>query len=89
MSTLQQNFESAQSRVKNNLTKRPNDDELLHLYGLFKQATIGDVNTEQPGMFAFKEKAKWNAWNEKKGMKKETAMQSYVDFVNTLERQYK
>jgi diazepam-binding inhibitor (GABA receptor modulating acyl-CoA-binding protein) len=88
MSTLQQSFESAQNKVKN-FTKRPNDDELLHLYGLFKQGTIGDINIPQPGMFAFKDKAKWNSWNEKKGMKKETAMQSYVDFVNTLEKQYK
>lgn len=27
------------------LKKKPNDAELLELYGLYKQATIGDVNT--------------------------------------------
>jgi len=88
MTSLQQNFESAQNKIKN-FTKRPNDDELLHAYGLFKQATVGDINISKPGMFAFKEKAKWEAWNEKKGLKKETAMQSYIDYINTLEKQYK
>jgi len=27
------------------LTKRPTDEELLELYALFKQATVGDNNT--------------------------------------------
>ena len=27
------------------LTKRPTDAEMLDLYSLFKQATVGDVNT--------------------------------------------
>lgn len=28
-----------------NLKQTPNNDELLELYALFKQATVGDVNT--------------------------------------------
>jgi len=35
-----------------NRTKKPSNDELLQLYGLFKQATVGDVNTERPGLFS-------------------------------------
>ncbi len=46
---------------------------MLELYKWFKQATVGDVNTEAPGMFSFKEKAKWNAWNEAKGKTQEQA----------------
>lgn len=85
---LQKKFTESQEILKN-LSKRPNDEELLHVYSLFKQATIGDINIPQPGMFSFKEKAKWNAWNSKKGMKKETALQSYIDYVGTLQKQYK
>lgn len=28
-----------------NLKQAPKDEELLELYGLYKQATVGDVNT--------------------------------------------
>ena len=43
------------------------DEEKLKIYGLYKQATIGDVNTDRPGMFDLKGKAKWDAWNAQKG----------------------
>lgn len=83
--TLQQKFVESQEILKK-FTKRPNDDELLHIYGLYKQSTIGDINIPRPGILAFKEKTKWNAWNSKKDMKRETAMQSYVDFVKALQK---
>jgi len=37
------------------------------MYALFKQASVGDVNTDRPGMLDFKGKAKWDAWSGKKG----------------------
>ncbi|CDS40408.1 acyl coenzyme A binding protein [Echinococcus multilocularis] len=43
------------------------DDDKLYLYGLYKQATVGDVNTAKPGMLDVKGKAKWEAWNGRKG----------------------
>lgn len=48
-------------------TVKLTDDELLQLYGLFKQASVGDNNTDKPGMLDFKGKAKWEAWNKNKG----------------------
>ena len=44
------------------------DAQKLDIYALFKQATVGDVNTSRPGMLDFKGKAKWDAWESKKGM---------------------
>ncbi|CAJ0583347.1 unnamed protein product, partial [Mesorhabditis spiculigera] len=51
-------------------------NEELKYYAYFKQVTVGDVNTERPGMFSFVEKAKWDAWNGVKGTSKEEAMQN-------------
>ena len=45
----------------------------LHQQLLFKQANEGDNTTAAPGMFDFKGKAKWNAWDAQKGKKKEVA----------------
>ena len=60
------------------------DDKKLEVYALFKQGSVGDCNTERPGMIDFKGKAKWDAWDAKKGMSKEDAMQEYVDLAQAL-----
>lgn len=66
------------------LTKRPSDQDLLELYSLFKQATVGDCNTDRPGMMDFKGKAKWDAWNGLKGTSKTDAEQKYIAKANGL-----
>ncbi|XP_037552564.1 acyl-CoA-binding protein [Nematolebias whitei] len=70
------------------LKQRPGQDDLSLLYGLYKQAKVGDVNTERPGFLSFTEKAKWDAWNAKKGLSKEQAMEAYVDLVEKLKEKY-
>ena len=81
--SLEQQFEQAQLDVKT-LTKRPSDAQLLDLYAFFKQATEGDNNTSEPGMFDLKGQFKWKTWTDKKGMTSVEAMQKYVDLVQEL-----
>jgi len=57
---------------------------MLELYGLFKQANVGDVNTPRPSMIDFKGKAKWDAWKKVEGVSKAEAMERYVDLVKSL-----
>lgn len=84
---MSQEFKEAADKVKN-LTERPSDQELLDLYGYYKQATIGDVNTERPGMFDFKGKAKWDNWSSRKGTSKEDAERKYIELVKTFTDKY-
>lgn len=65
-STGNADFIKATEDVKQ-LGFKPSNDELLELYGLFKQSIIGDNNTPQPGFLDLQGKAKWNAWNKNKG----------------------
>ncbi|XP_073533528.1 acyl-CoA-binding domain-containing protein 7 [Phyllobates terribilis] len=83
----QADFDKAAEAVKNLKTK-PTDDELKELYGLYKQATVGDINIDCPGMLDLKGKAKWEAWNSKKGLSKEDAMSAYVSKANELIEKY-
>ena len=79
-----QTFQQAVADSKT-LSEKPDNDTLLKLYSLYKQGTEGDVNTEPPvNPFDFVNKAKYNAWSELKGLTKESAMQQYVDLVNSL-----
>lgn len=71
-------FQEIAENVKKCKTK-PSDDEMLTLYGLYKQAIVGDVNTDRPGMLDFAGKAKWDAWSGRKGVSKEEAENLYIE----------
>ena len=83
MMSLTERFEDAQKRLQT-LSSRPPNDTLLQLYGLYKQATVGDVQGKRPGMLDLKGRAKFDAWTACKGMIRDQAMQKYVDMVDRL-----
>lgn len=86
MGTKEEIFEAAKKRVME-LPVKPSNEKMLELYALNKQATIGDINADKPAMFDFVAAAKYNAWNSKKGITKEEAMQKYIDLVEALFRE--
>ncbi|GHD73519.1 acyl-CoA-binding protein [Vogesella fluminis] len=83
MSDLKTQFEQAQKDVTT-LAERPDNQTMLQLYSLFKQATAGDVSGERPGMMDFINRAKYDAWEKLKGQSSEEAMQNYVNVVKSL-----
>lgn len=84
---LQDKFNIAAVVVKK-LKIRPSNDELLRIYSLYKQATVGNCNTEKPGIFSFSEKSKWEAWNGLQGMDSTHAKELYVRLVEELVLKY-
>ena len=83
---IQDRFNAAKTRVEK-LTARPSNEQLLALYGLYKQATEGDASGSRPGLFDLKGRAKFDAWSGRKGLKPEQAMQKYVELVDELEQE--
>ncbi len=77
-------FQAAATRATS-LPKAPGNADLLALYALYKQATIGDVTGTRPGMLDFRGRAKWDAWAEKRGMAQEAAQLAYIALVERLE----
>lgn len=69
-------------------TTRPSNEELLKLYGLYKQATEGDNEGERPGGFDFKAAAKYNSWLAFKGKSKTEATEQYIELVEKLSEKY-
>lgn len=84
---LEDSFQLHALRVKT-LSKRPTDEQLLKLYALFKQSTIGDCNTDEPSLFYFQERSKWFAWKEFVGMPSEEAKYLYISFAQSLIKVY-
>ncbi|KAA8579567.1 hypothetical protein FQN60_006660 [Etheostoma spectabile] len=63
---MNESFEQAVEDVKS-LKQRPGYGVLGDVYGLYKQATVGDVNIARPGMFDLAGRGKWDAWERRKG----------------------
>ncbi len=82
---LQSRFQQAAEDAKQ-LPKRPDNNTLLKLYSLYKQATAGDVSGSRPGGFDMEGKLKYDAWAKQKGKSKEAAMQEYIDLVASLKK---
>jgi len=85
MSDLKKKFEAAAKDSKN-LKTRPSDEDMLRLYALYKQASVGDVTGDRPGSFDFVNRAKYDAWARQKGTDTDKAMKSYVDLVERLKK---
>lgn len=82
MPNIEEQFALAQVTVKQ-LTSVSTDQQ-LQLYGLFKQATVGDVVGARPGMLDMRGRAKYDAWAARKGVSQPAARQAYVDLVAAL-----
>lgn len=83
MSTVKAQFEQAAADSKN-LSERPDNQTMLKLYALYKQASSGDADGKRPGFTDMIGRAKWDAWNELKGSAKDVAMKQYIALVDEL-----
>ena len=83
MSDLQAAFDAAVATSKT-LDERPDNQTLLRIYSLFKQATEGDASGKRPGFTDLVGRAKYDAWASLQGTSAEAAMQAYIDLVGKL-----
>ncbi|GAB4496446.1 MAG: acyl-CoA-binding protein [Anaerolineales bacterium] len=83
MSDLKAQFDAAAQNAQK-LASRPSNVDLLRLYALYKQATVGNVQGKRPGFTDPKGQAKYDAWQKVKGLSVEQAMQQYIDLVKKL-----
>lgn len=82
--TLTEQFEQAVADSKS-ITTKPDNNTLLQLYSLYKQATQGDAGSEDSSNpFDFIAKAKHNAWAQLKGLDADGAMKQYIDLIASL-----
>ncbi|KAK4041943.1 putative fatty acid binding protein [Parachaetomium inaequale] len=73
------------------LLAKPDNDELLEIYALYKIGTGEDfASAAKPGMFDLKGKAKYNAWKAlvDDGLTPEEAQAKYAAKVEELKTKY-
>jgi diazepam-binding inhibitor (GABA receptor modulator, acyl-CoA-binding protein) len=83
MADIKATFDKAVADSKA-LPEKPDNQTLLKIYALYKQATAGDVEGKRPGFTDMVGRAKWDAWNEVKGKSDKDAMKEYVALIESL-----
>jgi acyl-CoA-binding protein len=83
VSEVSKHFDAAVAASKK-LKERPDNDTMLKLYALYKQATSGDVEGRRPGFTDMIGRAKFDAWAGVKGKSADEAMREYTALVNSL-----
>jgi diazepam-binding inhibitor (GABA receptor modulating acyl-CoA-binding protein) len=73
-------FDEVADKIKEH-GKGMSSDHLALIYGLYKQAKLGDNNTEKPSFYQFEAKGKWEAWNSQKGKSADQAKHEYVEIA--------
>lgn len=88
MNDLETRFNAAVDFIQNAEGDfKPSNELKLEFYGLYKQATQGDMTGKRPGMMDFVGRAKYDAWAGFKGLSREDAMQKYIDRTEEMKKQ--
>jgi acyl-CoA-binding protein len=83
MASSQAAFEAAVAASKQ-LPEKPDNQTLLKIYSLYKQATEGDVQGKRPGFTDMVGRAKFDAWAALKGLSADDAKAQYVELIESL-----
>ncbi|XP_047030664.1 acyl-CoA-binding domain-containing protein 6 [Helicoverpa zea] len=80
LSPLEISFNKAADHVRK-LTGSLDNNQLLELYGLYKQGTEGKCNVPKPGWLDGRGRRKWEAWRSLGDLPSDEAKQKYIALV--------
>lgn len=84
---LDASFNKATDHVRK-ITNKLNNNQLLELYGLFKQGTEGKCNTPKPGWLDGRGRRKWDAWRALEDMPCDQAKEKYILLVQKYDPEW-
>ena len=81
---MEANFKKCVETVRSGKLRgeKPSREDMLKIYGLYKQSTQGNVRGECPSRIRMEAFAKWNAWKQYKGMSQPDAKNMYQKIVS-------
>eukprot|EP00927_Polykrikos_kofoidii_P057388 TRINITY_DN5150_c0_g1_i1.p1 TRINITY_DN5150_c0_g1~~TRINITY_DN5150_c0_g1_i1.p1 ORF type:complete len:965 (-),score=127.01 TRINITY_DN5150_c0_g1_i1:167-2821(-) len=82
--SLDAGFLAAQDDVVMLLTDETPDQVKHAIYAFYKQATVGNVQGEEPEFWRGRERDRWNAWASVRGMSSDEAKIEYIRTAQSL-----
>jgi len=80
----EEQFLAAQEKARQKVKKETSNDMRLALFGLYRQATEGDVRGQRPNFFSSENRAKYDYWAKHRGMSRKEAMRRYSELVEVM-----
>jgi len=80
---MEEDFQKSVDRIKRKSMFTSGED-LLMLYGLYKQITEGNCITPQPWSNQVLAYKRWNAWYNNWNMPRQIAIDKYIEKVNEI-----
>lgn len=65
--------------------KNLSEEQMLKLYGLYKQSLNGSCKMQKPYFWDFTAKAKWESWKAVSDLSESLAKKNYIDLVKQLD----
>ena len=60
------------------------ENQLIKLYGLYKQSIYGDNNTNEPNFLFLKDNLIWREWSKHIGKDKEICKKEFIDYYKFI-----
>ncbi|XP_053614551.1 acyl-CoA-binding domain-containing protein 6 [Plodia interpunctella] len=86
-SPLDISFNKAADHVRK-ITNQLNNNQLLELYGLFKQGTEGKCNVPKPGWLDSRGRRKWEAWKSLGDLPSDEAKERYIALIQKFDSEF-
>ena len=80
----QQLFTIASDYMKSTRSLKLSTNQQLQLYGLYKQATVGNCTDSKPAIYDLSGRYKYNAWMDRTGLSMNDAMNEYILLCDTI-----
>lgn len=84
LSPLDVSFNKAAEHLRT-ITSKLDNNQLLELYGLFKQATEGKCDTPKPSWFDGRGRKKWEAWKALEDLPQEESKRQYIALIEKFD----
>ncbi|XP_060805626.1 acyl-CoA-binding domain-containing protein 6 [Amyelois transitella] len=86
-SPLDVTFNKAADHLRK-ITNKLDNNQLLELYGLFKQGTEGKCNVPKPGWLEGRARRKWEAWRSLGDLPSREAKEKYIALIQQLDSEF-
>ena len=85
MGDIEPAFDDVLAFMKSESAASPSQDQMLSMYALYKQASMGDCEGTRPGLLDVVARAKYDAWAALRGTPTPEAMQLYISAAIALD----
>ena len=88
MNELENNFIQKHQTLSMVKYNRLSPTNRILLYGLYQQATIGNVNIPKPYFFKISENNKWHSWKKNENLSLDNAKRHYIIEADEIIKNY-